>query len=124
MLPIDSTFVYKAGRGTIQSMNTRAFIVLTAALALTAPVCASAQNYAYQAQRQNGTHAVRTSIVSGVYANNITLDNGMTVRMHHGTIINPRGVTLYPGMRVRVTGWRQDHTHFTADVVDLVHNRR
>lgn len=81
------------------------------ALALTLPFAASAQN---------GQHASRVGFITDVNANRIMLDNGMTIFLHEGTIINPTGVTLYPGMRVRVIGMRQSHWRLDAHEVDLM----
>jgi hypothetical protein len=85
--------------------------LMGSALAITMPFAASAQN---------GQYAARVGLITDVQANQITLDSGMTVYLHEGTIINPTGVTLYRGMRVRATGMRQSHYRLDARQIDLM----
>jgi hypothetical protein len=85
--------------------------LMGSALALMTPLGASAQNSRY---------ASRVGLITDVTANQFTLDNGMTVYLHEGTVINPTGVTLYRGMRVRAIGVRQSHWRLDAHQVDLM----
>jgi len=85
--------------------------LIGSALAITMPFAASAQN---------GQYAARVGLVTDVQANQVTLDNGMTVYLHEGTIINPTGVTLYRGMRIRAMGMRQSHWRLDARRIDLM----
>ena len=85
--------------------------LMGSALAIVTPFAASAQN---------GTYAARVGLVTDVQANQITLDSGMTVYLHDGTVINPTGLTLYRGMRVRVFGTRYSHWHLDARRVELI----
>ncbi|HTX02729.1 MAG TPA: hypothetical protein VMD07_03530 [Candidatus Acidoferrales bacterium] len=85
--------------------------LMGSALALVMPIAASAQN---------GQFASRVGLITDVQANQVTLNNGMTVYLHEGTIINPTGVTLYRGMRVRVFGTRYSHWHLDARRIDLI----
>jgi hypothetical protein len=88
--------------------------LLGSALTLMMPFAASAQN---------GQPASRIGLITDVQANQVTLDSGMTVYLHEGTIINPTGVTLYRGMRVRAIGMRQSHRHLDARRIDLINAR-
>ncbi|HEY1726985.1 MAG TPA: hypothetical protein VGG22_01235 [Candidatus Baltobacteraceae bacterium] len=74
----------------------------------------------FVASAQNGQYASRVGLITDVQANQVTLDNGMTVYLHEGTVINPTGVTLYRGMRVRVFGTRYSHWHLDARRVQLI----
>jgi hypothetical protein len=59
-------------------------------------------------------------IVAGFYPYHLTLSNGLPVHLHHGTIINPTGLTPQPGMRVELMGhWNPDGS-FTANEIDEV----
>jgi hypothetical protein len=88
--------------------------LMGSALALMMPFAASAQN---------GQLAARVGLVTDVQANQVTLDSGMTIYLHQGTIINPTGTTLYRGMRVRAIGMRQSHWRLDARRIDLVNAR-
>jgi len=79
------------------------------AIALAAPLTASAQTNRYSS----------IGMIASVNGSSFTLDNGTTVFMHHGTVINPTGVTLYPGMRVHIMGVRDGRGHFDANQVDV-----
>ena len=43
------------------------------------------------------------------------------VHLHQGTVINPTGTTLVPGMHVNVFGYWQANGQFHADQIGLVH---
>jgi hypothetical protein len=50
---------------------------------------------------------------------NLYLDRGTHVELHQGTVINPTGITLQPGMRVQVYGfWNRDGS-FAANEIDV-----
>jgi hypothetical protein len=50
---------------------------------------------------------------------NLDLDRGTHVRLHQGTVINPTGITLRPGMRVQIYGfWHRDGS-FEANEIDV-----
>ena len=85
--------------------------LMGSALTLMMPFAASARNSQYVS---------RVGLITDVQANQVTLDNGMTIYLHEGTIINPTGVTLYRGMRVRALGMRQSHRRLDARRVDLI----
>jgi len=87
--------------------------LMGSALAIAMPFAASAQ----------AQYASRVGLVTASYGDRITLDNGMTVYFHQGTIIKPTGMSLYPGMRVRVSGMRQSHVRLDAHEVHLINAR-
>ncbi len=60
--------------------------------------------------------------VSSFSPYNLYLNNGVHVELHNGTVINPTGTTLRPGMRVRVMGNRNGDGSFNANEIDVVGN--
>jgi hypothetical protein len=88
----------------LKSVLTKNVIAAVAAAALFAPVIASAQDYSNGAGEQiQGTIAS----INGTW--NITVNdaNGYrdSVALHQGTVINPTGLTLEPGMSVTIDGY-------------------
>lgn len=77
----------------------------------------------FAASAQNGQYASRVGLITDVQDTQVTLDSGMTIYLHEGTVINPTGVKLYRGMRVRVYGMRQSHYRLDAHRVDLIDAR-
>ncbi|HTX04055.1 MAG TPA: hypothetical protein VMD07_10270 [Candidatus Acidoferrales bacterium] len=69
-----------------------------------------------------GRHELRGTVT---YFNAFTMDvraarEVVPVHLHQGTIINPRGLTLHPGMYVRVFGfWANGN--FQADRIGLIY---
>src|SRR5579862_9336390 len=61
----------------------------------------------------------RTGTVASVQGSSFTLNNGTTVFMHQGTVINPTGSSLEPGMRVVIRGDYDGRRRLNADEVDL-----
>jgi Domain of unknown function (DUF5666) len=58
-------------------------------------------------------------VVSSFSPFNLYLDRGTHVELHQGTVINPTGITLQPGMRVQVYGyWNRDGS-FAANEIDV-----
>lgn len=58
-------------------------------------------------------------VVSSFSPFNLYLDRGTHVELHQGTVINPTGTTLRPGMRVQVYGfWNRDGS-FAANEIDV-----
>ena len=81
------------------------------------PYAAGAPDYTYM-----GRNHVR-GFVRAFDRFNMTLGihhEGVPVQLHQGTIINPRGLTLQPGMFVRVDGYFQGGV-FYADRIVLEH---
>jgi hypothetical protein len=97
---------------------------LVAALLIAGPVAASAQDpsYAQPASGGGGGDAqIRGRIVNfdGGYSLQVRDDKGYvdSVQLHPGTIINPTGITLAPGMVVSVLGYNAGSS-FDANEVD------
>jgi hypothetical protein len=63
-----------------------------------------------------------TGTVSSFSPYNLYLSNGLHVELHDGTVINPRGTNLSPGMRVRVIGNRNSDGTFNANEIDVIGN--
>ena len=77
----------------------------------------------YSGGYNNGRYGNRGGNLSGVVASfspyNLYLRNGTHVELHNGTVINPTGINLGAGQRVRVIGyWNQDGT-FAANEIDV-----
>ena len=108
--------------------------ILAAALAIaacSAPLAASAQQAAaappagpppsYARQPANGEETIHGRIDSfdGKYHLNVRDDRGFvdSVDMHQGTVINPTGLSLQPGMAVTIMGYNRGRT-FAANEID------
>jgi hypothetical protein len=85
-----------------------------AAITLLAPAVAGAQGYPSYAQPPEPTYASgeenihgRIIAFDGRYALSVRDERGFvdSVQLHQGTIINPTGITLEPGMVVSVLGY-------------------
>lgn len=111
-------------------MNLRALtFAIIASLALLAPLGASAQyngsngyngNYQGQGQWRHRDRGARSGVISSVNGSSFTLQNGTTVFMRQGTVINPTGTTLQPGMRVRISGTRDGQGRINASQVSVM----
>lgn len=90
--------------------------VASAALAVTfavaAPLAASAQQ-AEDQQLQGTVQSINSTFNITVLDSNGNLDN---VELHQGTVIDPTGLTLAPGMNVTVDGYA-DGSQFDANVI-------
>jgi hypothetical protein len=104
------------------------FIAAIAALAFSAsvaaPLAAVAQDipsYAQPAGGPNEDAQIRGRVVSfdGAYALGVRDDQGYldNVQLHEGTIINPTGLTLAPGMVVSILGYNAGG-YFSANEID------
>jgi hypothetical protein len=96
-------------------------LAATAALALAAPLAAQAQEvptYATSAQADQQIQG-RITGFDGGYNLAVLDDNGYTdnVALHDGTVINPTGLTLAPGMIVNILGYNEGSV-FDANEVD------
>ena len=60
--------------------------------------------------------------VSSFSAFNLYLNNGQHVNLHQGTVINPTGTTLQPGMNVTVFGHGNNDGTFEADQINVIGN--
>jgi hypothetical protein len=100
--------------------NIKSILTLGAALAATAlisPALASAQETAFDGggnQQIQGT----VSSIDGTW--NLTVDdasgNSDDVALHQGTIINPTGLTLEPGMNVTIDGYADGSTFDALEI--------
>lgn len=61
-----------------------------------------------------------TGVVSSFGGYNLQLRDGVAVSLHQGTVINPTGTTLTPGMRVAIRGSRNSAGGFNADEIDVL----
>ncbi len=58
--------------------------------------------------------------VANFSAYSLDLRRGPHVELHPGTVINPTGITLQPGMRIAIRGHRSWQNHdFVADEIDV-----
>ena len=87
----------------------RYLLGLLATMALIAPLAGSAQPYT----------EVRGAVISSVQGSSFNLRNGMTIFMHDGTVINPTGTTLEPGMVITVIGDDNGNGTINANEVDV-----
>jgi hypothetical protein len=100
-------------------MNTKtlltALFVASAIGAMAAPVMAQTPSYAARDEQIHG----RITSFDGAYALQVRDDHGNldNVRLHEGTVINPTGITLAPGMVVSVDGYNAG-SYFAANEVD------
>jgi hypothetical protein len=101
-------------------------IAAVAAIALLGPVAARAQDlpsYARPAAQADHQIHGRVATFDGGYNVGVRDENGYTdnVVMHDGTIINPTGLTLAPGMVVSILGYNAG-SYFAADEIDTPYN--
>jgi hypothetical protein len=95
-------------------------LAAAAALALAAPVAAQAQTVPSYAYAQNDQQIQgRVASFDGAYGLTVTDNNGYVdnVALHDGTIINPTGLTLEPGMIVDIVGYNAG-AEFDANEID------
>jgi len=93
-----------------------------AAAALISPVIVSAQevpSYAVDAGGQDQQIQGTVSAINGTWNITVSDANGYadSVELHQGTIINPTGLTLEPGMQVTIDGYA-DGPNFDALEID------
>jgi 5'-3' exoribonuclease 2 len=86
-------------------------------------------NYGYGNNGNNGNWNYgrgnnMTGTVSSFSPYNLYLSNGRHVELHNGTVINPTGTNLSPGMRVRIVGNQNSDGTFNANEIDVVGNGR
>jgi hypothetical protein len=97
---------------------------LAAALLIAAPFAANAQDEPSYAQG-DGDGQIRGRVVSfdGGYNLQVRDDKGYidNVELHQGTIINPTGLTLAPGMVVSILGYNAGD-NFAANEIDTPYN--
>lgn len=96
-------------------------LLLGATLFILTPVTAGAQGAPSYAHPANSDDVINGSILSihGKYEIAVRDDRGFvdTVHLHQGTIINPTGLTLQPGMHVTIFGYNAG-AWFEANQID------
>ncbi|MFN2461395.1 MAG: hypothetical protein ABR591_12010 [Candidatus Velthaea sp.] len=78
-------------------------------------------NGGYNGGYGNGSSQI-DGVISGFSSFNLDLNRGPHVHLHQGTVINPTGTTLSPGMRVAVFGHPNGDGTFEADQINVVGN--
>ncbi|HMD02954.1 MAG TPA: hypothetical protein VKG44_08305 [Candidatus Baltobacteraceae bacterium] len=102
--------------------------VLFAAIAV-APCVALAQGYngqnngqGYNGQSnggyQNGGYST-SGVIAVVNGTNIKLQDGRNIFLKNGTVINPTGTRLVPGMRIYVQGWHGGNGAINASNIQV-----
>ena len=88
---------------------------------LVAPLAASAQDVPSYAESHSGVERIQGRIADfdGHYSLEVRDERGFIdrVQIHDGTIINPTGITLTPGMVVSIIG-ENDGDYFSGDEID------
>lgn len=105
------------------------FLAALAALTLAVPIAAQAQDVPSYAEGQpsyaSGEENVHGRIVrfDGAYSLQVRDEQGYVdnVQLHQGTIINPTGITLQPGMVVSILGYNSG-SFLAANEVDTPYN--
>ncbi len=115
----------RKGTGTTEVMRSKHLAALAAAFLMAVPFAAQAQDVPSYSQGQpsyaTSEENVHGRIVSfdGAYALQVRDDRGFvdSVQLHQGTIINPTGLTLQPGMVVSVLGYNSG-SYLAANEID------
>jgi hypothetical protein len=89
--------------------------LLTVAL-FAAPTAGFAQANGYGVGQYRGT-------ISSVKGGAVTLNDGRTVFLQNGTVINPTGIELQPGMRISIMGSPAGNGNVNAGQIDVAGNR-
>src|SRR5471032_1643605 len=99
--------------------NPRLLGAAIAAAALISPVLASAQDYTSYNGDANQQIQGTVAAINGAWNLTVHDANGYadSVELHQGTIINPTGLTLEPGMNVTIDGYA-DGPNFDATEID------
>jgi hypothetical protein len=110
-------------------MRARILAAILSLAAISAPLLALAQQVAPAAatpsyarpNNLNGEESIsgRINSFDGKYTMLVADDRGFvdTVQLHQGTVINPTGISLEPGMRVTILGYNGGHA-FAANEID------
>jgi hypothetical protein len=95
--------------------------LLIAAL-LAVPAISSAQGYGYGHRAYNDANRTFSGTISAVNGGALAMSNGRTVFLKNGTVINPTGTRLQPGMRISVVGSPAGDGNINASEVDISGN--
>lgn len=85
-----------------------------AAVLFVFPLAVSAQGY------HQGRGATLTGVIASVSGGSFKFQNGRTIFLQNGTVINPTGTRLQPGMRVSVRGVPSGHGAINATAVNVL----
>jgi hypothetical protein len=101
---------------------TAALAALAFSAGIAAPLAAVAEDvpsYAQPGQTEDAQIRGRVISFDGAYALGVRDDHGYVdnVQLHEGTIINPTGLTLAPGMVVSILGYNAG-SYFSANEID------
>jgi opacity protein-like surface antigen len=108
----------------LTNIMNKQLLAAAAALVLAAPVAAQAQEVPSYAMVQSDQQIQgRITAFDGSYNLQVRDDNGYVdnVELHDGTIINPTGLTLAPGMVVSILGDNAGNA-FDANEIDTPYN--
>ena len=74
----------------------------------------------YGGNDRNDRSGRMTGEVSSFGGFNMTLRDGQPVRLHQGTIIDPTGTTIRPGMRLAIWGHTNSEGGYEADRINVL----
>jgi hypothetical protein len=98
---------------------------LIAASTLSIPVMASAQPYgAAPGNFVRGERFTRREgVIASVQGSSVTLQDGRTLFLRQGTVINPTGRNLRAGQRITFSGQRDGRGRINATEIDVMRRR-
>lgn len=96
---------------------------LLAAALLTMPLAAFAQRDRYNGSGvYNGNNGQTTGVIASVNGGALKMQDGRTIFLHNGTVINPSGTRLQSGMRISVTGPSAGDGNVNANQINVANN--
>lgn len=100
-------------------MSISKFSIVFALAAASIPLASSAQMYGHGMKSDRG-------VIASVNGTNVRLEDGRTIFLHNGTVINPTGITLRAGQRISVMGTRGGRGAINANEIDVMgrHHRQ
>jgi len=96
--------------------------LLITASTLSFPLAASAEHDGNRGDGMQRGLGRTTGIISSVQGSSVTLQDGRTLFLRQGTIINPTGISLAPGMAVTFSGTRDGRGRLNASEIDIAGN--
>ena len=101
--------------------HSRFAVGLLAAALLMAPIAVLAQN-GYGGNGYNNVQGQTSGVISAVNGSALLLQDGRTIFLHNGTVINPSGTRLQPGMQISVTGPSAGDGNVNANQINIANN--
>jgi hypothetical protein len=97
---------------------------LLAAAIAAAPLAALADtDWGHGGYGNDGGHYANAARTQGTIAETrgsmLRMDDGRPIYLHHGTVIEPTGITLRPGMRISVSGSPGGDGGINADFIEV-----